>query len=98
MLFLALACLITGLIRMKKLRKLDRNACIDERKSANGTVLKSGNVKLYTVSTAINMSYLEDFLTSLAEALAHSTVTQHGVSGGLDGPSEGQFRPGRTQD
>ena len=32
---------------------------------------KSANVKLYTVSTAINMSYLEDFLTSLAEALSH---------------------------
>jgi hypothetical protein len=32
---------------------------------------KSGNAKLYTDSTAINMSYLEDFLTSLAEALAH---------------------------
>jgi hypothetical protein len=28
---------------------------------------KSGNAKLYTDSTAINMSYLEDFLTSLAE-------------------------------
>ncbi len=32
---------------------------------------KSGSVKLYTVSTAINMSFLEDFLTSFAEALAH---------------------------
>ena len=32
---------------------------------------KSGNAILYTDSTAINMSYLEDFLTSLAEALAH---------------------------
>jgi hypothetical protein len=59
---------------------------------------KSGNAKLYTDSTAINMSYLEDFLTSLAEALAHSTVIRHGVSGGLDGPSEGQFRPGCAQD
>ncbi len=56
---------------MKKLRKLDRNACVDERKSANGTCKKSGNGRLYTVSTAINIRELEDFLTSLAEALAH---------------------------
>ena len=32
---------------------------------------KSGNAILYTDSTAINMRYLEDFLTSFAEALAH---------------------------
>ncbi len=31
-------CLITGLIRMKKLRKLDRNACVEVKKSANSTV------------------------------------------------------------
>ncbi len=36
---------------MKKLRKLDRNARVDERKSANGTCKKSGNGILYTVST-----------------------------------------------
>ena len=32
---------------------------------------KSGNGKLYTGRTAINTSQLVDFLTSLAEALAH---------------------------
>ena len=68
---------------MKKLRKLDRNACVDERKSANGTCKKFGNGRLYTVSTAINIRELEDFLTSFAEALAHpptSTLNKDNLS------------------
>jgi hypothetical protein len=35
--FLLFFCLITVLIRMKKLRKLDINACIEVKKSANST-------------------------------------------------------------
>jgi hypothetical protein len=57
---------------MKKLGKLDRNACIEVKKSANSTLLKClRTIDCTRRGPAINISWLVDFLTSLTEALAN---------------------------